>query len=66
MERRWEQARLGELVAWMEEKGGPVTEAELAAAEAERREAGRIFADRDRDRDRDRECERGSATPMDA
>ncbi|WP_343239998.1 ATP-binding protein [Streptomyces sp. SID12488] len=66
MERRWEQERLGELVAWMEEKGGPVTEAELAAAEAERREAGRIFADRDRDRDRDRECERGSATPMDA
>jgi anti-sigma regulatory factor (Ser/Thr protein kinase) len=58
MQRRWEQERLGELVAWMEEKGGPVTEAELAAAETERREADRILADRDRNR--------GSAAPIEA
>lgn len=30
MQRRREQERLGELVAWMEEKGGPVTEEEMA------------------------------------
>ncbi|WP_330288872.1 ATP-binding protein [Streptomyces sp. NBC_00576] len=51
MERRREQERLGELVAWMEEKGGPVTEEEMAAAEAEWREVGRIFAERERERD---------------
>ncbi|MFJ9057457.1 hypothetical protein [Streptomyces sp. NPDC102409] len=47
MERRREQDRLGELVAWLEEKHGPVTEAELAAAEAERCEIERWF-DEDR------------------
>ncbi|MFF3392259.1 hypothetical protein ACFYW1_15200 [Streptomyces sp. NPDC002669] len=43
MERRREHDRLGELVAWMQEKGGPPTEEELAAAEAERREIERWF-----------------------
>lgn len=43
IERQREHDRLGELVAWMEEKHGQVTEAELAAAEAERREIERWF-----------------------
>ncbi len=47
IERQREQDRLGELVAWLEEEHGPVTEAELAAAEAERREIERIFAERE-------------------
>ncbi|MGY1498685.1 hypothetical protein ACW4TU_19165 [Streptomyces sp. QTS52] len=47
IERQREQDRLGELVAWLEEEHGPVTEAELAAAEAERREIDRIFAERE-------------------
>jgi hypothetical protein len=37
IQRQRERDRLGELVAWMEEEYGPVTEEELAAAEAERR-----------------------------
>ncbi|MFJ8865704.1 hypothetical protein ACIRD6_08060 [Streptomyces sp. NPDC102473] len=55
MERRREQDRLGELVAWLEEKHGPVTEAELAAAEAERREIERWF-DEDRPHGEGREA----------
>lgn len=43
IERQREQDRLGELVEWMEEKHGPVSEAELAAAESERREIERWF-----------------------
>ncbi|MFE2373627.1 hypothetical protein [Streptomyces sp. NPDC059398] len=43
-ERDRERERLGELVAWMEKQGGPVTEAEMAAAQAERREVERHFA----------------------
>ncbi|NEC86522.1 hypothetical protein G3I71_12005 [Streptomyces sp. SID12501] len=45
IERQREQDRLGELVAWMQEEGGPLTEEELAAAEAELREAGQHFAE---------------------
>ncbi|PAZ10624.1 hypothetical protein CLM62_40045 [Streptomyces sp. SA15] len=44
IERQREQDRLGELVAWLEEEHGPLTEAELAEAEAERREHERYFA----------------------
>lgn len=47
IERQREQDRLGELVAWLEEEHGPVTEAELAAAEAERRDIERVFAERE-------------------
>ncbi|MHA5050781.1 ribbon-helix-helix domain-containing protein [Streptomyces sp. SD15] len=47
IERQREQDRLGELVAWMQEEGGPLTEEELAVAEAELREAERQFAERD-------------------
>ncbi|WP_328872081.1 hypothetical protein OHT76_19275 [Streptomyces sp. NBC_00287] len=46
IERQREQDRLGELVARLEEEHGPVTEAELAEAEAERREHERYFAER--------------------
>lgn len=46
IERQRERDRLGELVAWMEAQNGPVTEAELAEAEAERRENERWFAER--------------------
>ncbi|MFP3991800.1 hypothetical protein U9R90_30870 [Streptomyces sp. E11-3] len=46
IERQREQDRLGELVVWMLEEGGPLTEAEKAAAEAERRENERWFAER--------------------
>ncbi|WP_051744800.1 hypothetical protein [Streptomyces yerevanensis] len=46
IERQREQDRLGELVAWMQEEGGPLTEEELAEAEAERRELERYFAER--------------------
>ena len=47
IERQREQDRLGELVAWMQELGGPPTEAEMAEAEAERREHERWFAERE-------------------
>ena len=48
IERQREQDRLGELVAWMEEGHGPLTEAELAEAEAERRDHERYVAERDK------------------
>ncbi len=43
IERQREQDRLGELVAWMQEKDGPLTEEEQAAASAELREIERWF-----------------------
>ncbi|MFI8892053.1 hypothetical protein [Streptomyces paradoxus] len=43
IERQREQDRLGELVTWLEHEHGPVTAAELASAEAERREFERHF-----------------------
>lgn len=46
IERQREQDRLGELVDWLEREYGPVTEDELAAAEAERREIERAHAER--------------------
>jgi hypothetical protein len=46
IERRREQDRLGELVDWLETEYGPVTEEELAAAEAERKEIERAHAER--------------------
>lgn len=46
IQRQREQDRLGELVEWMEEEYGPVTEEELAAAEAERREILRWHEER--------------------
>lgn len=48
IERQREQDRLGELVDWMETEYGPVTDEELAAAEAERREIERAHAERAR------------------
>ncbi|MFI2374860.1 hypothetical protein ACH5AO_07295 [Streptomyces sp. NPDC018964] len=45
IERRREQDRLGEAVAWWEEEYGGATEAELAEAEAERREIERRHAE---------------------
>ncbi|MGW2558237.1 hypothetical protein ACWCXB_03120 [Streptomyces sp. NPDC001514] len=45
IQRQREQDRLGELVEWMLEEGGPLTEEEQAAAEAERRQMARIFAE---------------------
>lgn len=45
IEHRREQDRLGEAVAWWEKEYGEVTEAELAAAEAERREIERQYAE---------------------
>lgn len=47
IERQREQDRLGELVEWMQEESGPLTEEELAEAEAERRELDRYFAERE-------------------
>lgn len=44
VERRREQDRLGELVSRLEDEHGPVSDPELAAAEAERRESERHFA----------------------
>ncbi|MER5373783.1 hypothetical protein [Streptomyces sp. NPDC002553] len=44
IESRRERDRLGELVEWMQEEGGPLTDEELAAADAELREAGQRFA----------------------
>ncbi|MFF4017839.1 ribbon-helix-helix domain-containing protein [Streptomyces sp. NPDC001843] len=46
IERQREQDRLGELVAWMQEAGGALTEEELAEAEAERRRLDRQFGER--------------------
>lgn len=46
IERRREQDRLGELVDWLETEYGPVTEEELAAAEAERKKIERAHAER--------------------
>ena len=46
IERQRERDRLGELVARLAEEHGAVTEAELAAAEAERRELERHLAER--------------------
>ncbi|MER5477948.1 hypothetical protein ABT026_13385 [Streptomyces sp. NPDC002734] len=48
IERQREQDRLGELVDWLETEYGPVTEEELAAAEAERRGIERAHAERAR------------------
>lgn len=45
IERQREQDRLGELVDWLEAEYGPVTEEELAQAEAERREIERKHAE---------------------
>lgn len=45
IERRREQDRLGELVDWLEDEYGPVTDDELAEAEAERREIERLHAE---------------------
>jgi Arc/MetJ-type ribon-helix-helix transcriptional regulator len=50
MERRREQDRLGEAVAWWEDEYGAITDAELAEAEAERREIERQHAERARAR----------------
>lgn len=47
IERQREHERLGELVAWMQEQGGPLTEAEMAEAAAELREHERYFAELD-------------------
>ncbi|MFE9925190.1 hypothetical protein ACFYQA_27535 [Streptomyces sp. NPDC005774] len=46
IERRREQERLGELVDWLETEYGPVTEEELATAEAERRQIEHAHAER--------------------
>ncbi|MER5206823.1 hypothetical protein [Streptomyces sp. NPDC002825] len=46
IQRRREQDRLGDLVDWLEEEFGPVTEEQLAAAEAERREIMRRHEER--------------------
>lgn len=46
IERRREQDRLGELVDWLETEYGPVTEEELATAEAERKKIERAHAER--------------------
>ncbi|GAA2220998.1 hypothetical protein GCM10010104_08810 [Streptomyces indiaensis] len=45
IERQRELDRLGELVTWLEAEHGPVTDEELASAEAERREFERHFAE---------------------
>ncbi|MEU6954317.1 hypothetical protein [Streptomyces sp. NPDC045714] len=49
MERQREHDRLGELVAWMQEKDGPLTEEERAAAAAELRDIERWFEEREAD-----------------
>ncbi|MDK0521392.1 hypothetical protein [Streptomyces sp. ML-6] len=49
IERQREHDRLGELVAWMQEKGGPPTEEEQAAAAAEMRDIERWFEERQPD-----------------
>ncbi len=47
IERQREHDRLGELVAWMQEKDGPLTEEEQAAADAELRDIERWFEERE-------------------
>ncbi|MFG2561222.1 hypothetical protein [Streptomyces sp. NPDC048496] len=47
IERQREHDRLGELVAWMQEEGGPLTEEEQAAAAAEFRDIERWFEERE-------------------
>ncbi|MDR3083591.1 MAG: hypothetical protein LBV60_22185 [Streptomyces sp.] len=47
IERQRESDRLGELVVWMQEEGGPLSEAEMADAAAELRDAGREFGEPD-------------------
>ncbi|MGW6285236.1 hypothetical protein [Streptomyces sp. NPDC055107] len=49
MERQREHDRLGELVAWMQEKDGPLTEEEQVAAAAELRDIERWFEEREGD-----------------
>ncbi|EFE76775.1 hypothetical protein SSIG_04344 [Streptomyces filamentosus NRRL 11379] len=49
IERQREHDRLGELVARLEGEYGPVTDADLAAAEAERREIEQWFAEQEAD-----------------
>lgn len=49
IERQREHDRLGELVAWMQEKDGPLTEDEQAAAAAELRDIERWFEEREAD-----------------
>ncbi len=49
VERQREHDRLGQLVARLEGEYGPVTDADLAAAEAERREIEQWFAEQEAD-----------------
>ncbi|MFJ5046620.1 hypothetical protein [Streptomyces sp. NPDC088719] len=49
IERQREHDRLGELVAWMQEKDGPLTEEEQVAAAAELRDIERWFEEREAD-----------------
>jgi Arc/MetJ-type ribon-helix-helix transcriptional regulator len=49
IERQREHDRLGELVTWMQEKDGPLTEEEQAAAAAELRDIERRFEEREAD-----------------
>lgn len=49
IERQREHDRLGELVAWMREKDGPLTEEEQVAAAAELRDIERWFEEREAD-----------------
>ncbi|MFJ7411707.1 hypothetical protein ACIQWZ_12950 [Streptomyces sp. NPDC098077] len=49
MERQREHDRLGGLVAWMQEKDGPLTEEEQVAAAAELRDIERWFEEREAD-----------------
>ncbi|OSC65160.1 hypothetical protein B5180_31265 [Streptomyces sp. BF-3] len=46
VERRREQDRLGELVAWIQKEYGPLTEEEQAASAAELRDTERWFEER--------------------
>ncbi|MFF8443251.1 hypothetical protein ACF07U_20590 [Streptomyces californicus] len=47
IERQREHDRLGELVAWMLEKDGPLSEEEQAAADAELRDIEQWFEERE-------------------
>ncbi|MFJ9886179.1 hypothetical protein ACIQRW_09970 [Streptomyces sp. NPDC091287] len=49
IERQREHDRLGELVSWMQDKDGPLTEEEQAAAAAELRDIERWFEEREAD-----------------
>ncbi|MFF8838238.1 hypothetical protein [Streptomyces sp. NPDC015130] len=61
LQRQREQDRLGELVDWMAEENGPLTEEEQAAADAEFREIERRHRER---RQRERaEAEAGDHAP---